>query len=690
MNWSLSLAESWWWVLVSVLVGLCYAAILYYRNQKIEELFKPWVRNLLMVSRFLVASLLVLLLLGPVLKYLGFNEEKPIIALLIDDSNSLEGQITATEANGVIEDITKGLSEKYRVESYAFSNRVSPASTINLKGTETNLSQALGYLSENYVNQNLGGAILVSDGINNAGSSPEFISEKIKRPVFTIGVGDTTRYADIAIKNVLHNSIAYLGSEFAIKVELNAELLQGENVQLDFLENDKRIASKPIQISSNSWFAEVDLQSAATKVGRTKYTIRVNALNKESNKANNTYVFYVDVIDGKKKVVLWADAPHPDLGALVSAINKNENYSAEIVLNSFDVHSETDLVILHNWFKNDQQLSLFEKLKSSGIATWVILGNDFNAGVFNRASIVPSFSASGSGRLDALPRFNVDFQFFEVSKEQQRRLNDWSPLLVPFGKFSGIKPSEVAMFQSIGNVDTEQPLLSLFNSNYRMGMLSGTGLWRWRLLDFEKNGTHENFEELIAKTIQFLAVKDNKQLLKVYPTARQYGVGEQVTLLGELYNQSLEALANEEINVVVVDEEGKRYKHTMSANGNQYRLILKGLKAGNYSFTATSIIGGVELKDQGYFEVQGQQKERLNLTADFQRLKKISKSTGGVFFTLENVPQLIERLQQDDELKTIIREDTKVKDLLDFSLFFWLFVVLLTFEWLVRKLGGTV
>jgi hypothetical protein len=690
MNWSLSLAESWWYVLICVLVGAGYAFLLYFKNQKTEQLFKPLIRKGLAVARFLLAALLSFLLLGPVLKYLGYNEEKPIIALFIDNSNSLDEQVNQEELRRGVQTIKETLSNKYRVESFAFSNTITPALDLNFSGTETNTGQALNYIGQNYINQNLGAAIIVSDGINNAGSNPLFATERIKQPVFTVGIGDTTRYADLAIQNVLHNSIAYLGNDFNIKVELKADLLKDKNVQIDFFENGKPLAKKALRITSDDWFAEADLLGTALKVGRTKYTVRVNAFNEEENKDNNVFVFYVDVIDGKKKVEIWADAPHPDIGAIANAINKNENYSAQIAIKQYKVNPETDLVILHNWFQDNKQLNLFEKLKSNGIATWIITGPALNNGVFNKNSAGISYAANGLSRIDALPRYNPDFQFFEWSDNQKERLNDWSPLNVPFGKFKGIKPSEMVLYQKIGSVDTEQPLMALVNNTYRVGLLAGTGIWRWRLRDFEKNGNHETFEDFVTKTVQFLAVKDDKKLLKVYPSNQKYGVGEQVTLLGELYNQSLEALANEEINIVLQNEEGKVYKHTMSSDGNQYKLVLKGLQDGSYTFSATSKVGGVELKDNGYFVVQGQQKERIDLTANFGLLQRISKATGGTFYTMDELDQLMDLLLENDQLKTVIREEVKLKDLLDFRWVFWLLVSLMSLEWLVRKLNGSV
>ena len=693
LNWNISIAYPWWFVLLCLLVGTAYAAILYYKSKDSERFVEyKWVQILLPILRFLLGSILAFLLLGPVLKYAGFITQKPIIAVVVDDSKSMiQSGETLETISKQLANLQMKLSEKYQVDLISYSNvpQFTTLDKLTAAGSETKISQALRYTKEQYVNQNLGGVVLLTDGIYNGGSNPSFVAENYKVPIYTIGLGDTTVYADIGVNNVSHNSLAYLGNEFPLRIEVKATKLAGKQANMQVLLNGSTILQKSIFIDKENFFYEADVVAKAQKLGQNKVEVRLTTFDNEKNKGNNAYILYVDVIDGKKKVAIWAEAPHPDLGMLRAAVNTNENYEAAISLKSYEVSSDIDLVILHNWFARQAQLNLYEKLKSSGIPVLLIVGDDFDSRIFNGGSQDIKFSASGRGTNAALPLVNGRFEYFELEADLAQNIKKWPPLKAAFGKYKGYQPSDILLYQQIGSVTTQEPLVLLNASNKsRLGIVAGTGLWQWRLVDFEKNETHEGVNSLVTKMVQYLAVKEDKKLLKVYPSAKQYGVGEDVTLLGELYNQSLDPISGQEININLKDADGKVYKHTMSASGSQYRLVLQNLEAGAYLYEAKATVGGVSLVDKGYFTIVGQQKELVNLTADFNMLRGLSSATGGQFVSITGAEMLGDNLLQNENLKSVIAEENKLEDLIKFQWIFWLLLSLLSLEWFVRKWAG--
>ena len=693
MNWEIFISYPWWFVLLCILAGVLYAGILYYRS-KDSALFAeyPVVKYVLPAARFLLATLLCFLLLGPVLKYVDFNTQKPIVAILVDDTKSMaQSDLSAEQINQTATQLSEQMASKYDVQTIRFSNvaQFSLADEISLEGSETNIASALRYTKEQYVNQNLGGAILLTDGIYNAGSDPSYLTEQMKVPVYTIGVGDTTIYADLQVQNVSHNSLAYLGNDFPFRVVVNAQKLKGKLANLQVQLNGATISQKQIVISKESYFEEVDVVAKANKLGQNKVDVRLTVYDNEKNKSNNAYSFYIDVIDGKKKVGIWAEAPHPDLGMLKSLINANANYDAHVTLGNFQVNEKYDLVILHDWFANPAQLKWYEKLRGLGVSVLVVAGDHFQARIFNSGSQDVKFESSRGG-VSALPTLNGGFEYFELSDEAKASIKKWPPLKAPFGKWRGFSPNDVLLYQQIGSVTTQEPLVMLrAANNVRMGIVAGSGLWQWKLAEYEANESHQNVTDLISKMVQYLAVVDKKKLLKVYPSSKHYGQGETVTLLGELYNQSLDAIAGQEINVNLLSPEGKVYKHTMTASGSQYRLLLNGLADGVYEYTAKSTVGGVLMQDKGTFTVTGEQKELSNLTADFNLLRKIAAQTGAAFYPFAQNARAADALLQNEALKSVITEDQKLNDWIKLQWLFWLLFGLLALEWFVRKwIGG--
>ena len=224
MNWSFSLTYPWWFVPLCLLLGAGYAAILYYKSPSQSN---KLVKVGLPILRFLLASTLAFILLGPVLRYSGYKNEKPILSLLVDNSASIGNKNGEKEVVNAVDKLKTALSEKFKIDVVSVSGSANPtaAETLKFEGTETNLSRASRFLNQNYVNQNLGAAVLISDGIYNAGSDPVSSLIDLRQPVYTIGVGDTTRYSDFKIASVQHNSISYLGNDFIVRAEIQASLL---------------------------------------------------------------------------------------------------------------------------------------------------------------------------------------------------------------------------------------------------------------------------------------------------------------------------------------------------------------------------------------------------------------------------------------------------------------------------------
>ncbi len=695
MNWNIELAYSWGLVFICLIVGAVYAGILYYRNAQNLHTDKNLIKWILPAARFILVSLLAFFLLSPVFKYVGYNTEKPIIAMIVDDSKSMASSDSASALQNLkdeVESIQKGLQSKFDVQVIKLGQNVatSSKSELTLSETRTNLSSGLNYMANNYVNENVAAAIMMSDGIYNQGPNPSNVLTRLKLPIHTVRYGDTTKQADLLVKEVQHNSIAYLGNQFPFRIAISAFGLPQRVTTLSVYHNGTLKLQETVSINEQEFFKELEYLLVADKLGNNRVDVILSEVEGESNTVNNNYSFYIDVVDSRKKIALWADAPHPDLGALKSVIEGNDNYDLSFSYRSYETRTDWDLVILHNWFQNAEQLNIYEALHSKKVAVLVILGSDFNAKYFNSSSSSINFSGSGLSYNSSLPALNNEFEYFELETEVETQLLKWPPLNTPFGKFTGFKPSDVVLYQQIGSVKTTEPLILVkeeANGN-RLGLISGTGMWQWRLQDYAQNGSHYAIAQLTNKLVQYLSLKQDKKLLSVKPAQLEYEQGEIVNLLGEAYNQSLEALADQEIAVRLRNEANKEFKHIMTSSGERYKLKLKGLNPGVYTYNASVNIGGEVLKDNGYFIVLGQEIEMARTHADHDLLKYLSLETGGKSYEAGASEQLVKDLTTNDAYKSAIVEDFRVQDLIELKWVFWLLVALLSLEWFIRKWVG--
>ena len=302
MNWELNIAYPALLIFACIGIGIIYAWILYFYNQKNRDSIGLRVVYVLAFFRFVLAGLLAFLLLEPVVRHYNYVKQKPIMVMLIDDSESM-GLLrdTMQEVVARLSSFEESLNNDYQIDFVHFDKSVSYDNTkiTKLTGEETNIGMALREIKSQYFNQNFGGVVLVTDGIYNTGVDPISISENYNVPIYTVGIGDTTKYADLRIQNIESNSMAYLGSSFKCLLELKADKLRNKNATVQILVNGKEVQRKEIYLSSNKFFKELDFELQATKVGINRIDVKLTVFDQEKNSKNNSMVFYIDVINVK-------------------------------------------------------------------------------------------------------------------------------------------------------------------------------------------------------------------------------------------------------------------------------------------------------------------------------------------------------------------------------------------------------
>jgi hypothetical protein len=685
---------SWWYLLVCLLVASVYAIILYFRTKKIETPFK-WANQVLPFVRGTLVFFIVFLLLKPLIKYTSFRSEKPILIVALDKSMSMvsgKNGIDSNEFSNTISKKFQSLNNEFQIERVEFGSSASPVSDFSpdYKLNSTNISAVLNYnLAQRF--RNVAASVIISDGIYNEGINPLSIVDNQKHPIYTIGTGDTSIKKDLMVKQVLHNSVAYLGSQFPVRIEIQAEKLQGKNSILQISQDGQVVHTGKIEIDDNSYYSEIDVVLNADKVGFQRYTVSVQGVSGETNLDNNVVQIFVEVLDARKKVSIVSNYPHPDIGALSQALKAFDNYDVQVHIGDLKILGNSDLVIFYGSYKNQSDVEYVKKLVDKNISILHILDERYNPAFFNQNPYGITFNIEGSGFVSGNPVYNSSFDYFEISDKIQQTINSWSPLNQRYGKFSGFKPEQILLYQKIGSVLTDQPAMILgLKDNLRFGIVSGNGFWRWRLLSFEKDGSHESHSGFWNKIIQFLSVKKEQKRLKVVPTKKLYTTGENIILQGELLNKNLESVTSSEIKVQMVQsQEGKekQYSYVMNAQESNYLLRLSNLEAGDYSYTATTSLGGEVLVDKGVFAVSGIQKEKSKLVADHILLANLAAQTGGKFYQENEMNQLIESLKNQTKFKEIVYQENQMNDLIDWKWLFWLILALITFEWFVRKIS---
>lgn len=694
----ISFAYPTWFLLFCLLAGLAYALVLYFRDRRFKEA-PSWLTMVMGVLRFLAVSILAILLLSPILRSIESRSQKPVVVFAQDGSESVTASWSAEDSLAYVQDVQKlqtQLGDAYELVNYTFGGTVRDTLDLSFSDKRTNLASLLRQVYDVYSNQNLGAVIISSDGIYNEGANPVYTDVKLNAPVYTFGMGDTTRRKDILIKRVFHNKIAYLGDRFSIQVDVTAQNAAGSTVPLRVarIENGTRreLINESINIDRNDFFRTREFVLDADRSGVNRYRITVGSVSGEVSTANNSRDIYVDVLEARQKVLILAQAPHPDLSALKQSISAGQNNEIEVAYqNSFTGNiRDYDMVILHELpARSSSMTALLEQLASARIPTWFIVGQQSGMPAINEAQQLVDIRANGRNTTDVEPRIAPNFSLFKVADEVRDFLPVLPPVVSPFGEYAAGANASVLMYQRIGRVDTEYPLIALGEEDgRRMAVMTATGLWKWRLFDYLDRKNHDRFNELISQIVQYLSVKNDKRRFRISLAKNIFDENEQIIFDAELYNDNYELINEPSVQAVITDESGREFSYTFNPTGNAYRLNAGVLPVGNYRFQANVNTGTENLNYSGQFSVQAVQLERYETTADHDLLQLLSERFGGELLDRAGLVGLPQLLEARGTVKPVLYETATTRSLINLKGIFFLILTLLTLEWFLRRYFG--
>jgi hypothetical protein len=144
------------------------------------------------------------------------------------------------------------------------------------------------------------------------------------------------------------------------------------------------------------------------------------------------------------------------------------------------------------------------------------------------------------------------------------------------------------------------------------------------------------------------------------------------------------------VSIQIKNEEGKVYNFLFSRTETAYQLDGGMLPAGNYTYTATTNLGGKKHTAQGVFYVNTLVAEYQLTIANHQLLNTMAMQTGGKMYMPQNLSQILKDIEANEQVKTLSYEDRKYEELINFKWVFALIVMLLTLEWFLRKRNGEI
>jgi len=688
---------SGWWAPACLLLGVLYAWLLYRQPVGLSDKF----RYLLFAGRAIVVTIIALLLVSPLIKSVSYNPQKPLVLVLQDNSQSIkmfEAKVSPTGGDlegatvDALSNLKQQLGDQYNVQEFHFDKDLAPGLSKTFNGKQTDMSQALHQLNDRFVNQNIGALVIASDGLYNQGSDPQYEAKNFKNSIYTVALGDTVAKRDLLIGNINYNKTAFLGNDFEIEILTEAYQSKGENIRLSITEDGNQVNQQNIPVTSNSFQKQVTVKLNADKKGLRRYNISIAPVKNEISTQNNSEAIYVDVLDAKQKILVLYEAPHPDISVIKQSIEANKNYEVKVSLVS-DIGNvkpaDYNLVILYQLTASSN--STIQNVVKSKIPVWYFVGGQTDLGNFNNQQKVNHISSNRLELQEVFAQPTTEFTAFTLSDSSRRKLNSLPPLMAPYGSYSVPPPGEVLLKQRIGSVPVPFPLLSFADDGgRRTGILTGEGLWRWQLAEYQTYSNHHTLEEIFGQGVQYLTANANRQRFIVYTAKHVFDEGENVLINAELYNDALELINTPDVHIELKNQAGKNYSFLFSRNDKSYQLDAGPLPVGEYSYMATAKNGDRVFIVTGQLTVKPLNLESRQSAANHQLLNTIAKQSGGQILQPSQVGQLSNLIRKNENIKTVVYEDKRYHDIIDVKWIFALVLALLSLEWFLRKREGEV
>lgn len=680
-----------WFTIFCIVLGLIYAFVLYRKEDKFSEL-SVWVVRLMAFFRFIFITCLAFLLLSPFIKTLFNKVEKPVIIVAQDNTRSIllnkDSAFYQNEYLQQLASLKESLSEKYEVKSYTFGDEIVEGNEVDFSQKITNISNLFEEVNNKFYNRNVGAFILASDGIFNQGTNPVFSANETEFPVFTIALGDTSVQKDLLIEAINHNKITFLGNEFPIEVEAKTLQCAGNNTELIVTHNGKRLFQKKYEVNTDKFSIQENILLEAKEVGVQHYRVKFSTIKGEISTVNNVRDIYIEVLDGRQNILLLGNSPHPDLKALKSSVESNENYKVTTsYFNEFDFNFEPySLAIIHQVPTNFS--TYIERIKKASISTWYVLGSQSSVDQFNTLNVGLTIGSTRNKFNQVLPSSSANFPLFRLSDEAKKVIGSSPPLIAPFGTYQIKQSGYVLLSQKIGTVITDSPLMVFFQESERkVAVLAGEGIWKWSMQEFAKNNNHDGFNEIVNKTVQFLSVKSDKSKFRVISKNRFFE-NEEILLNGELYNESYELINDPEIKIEFKDNDGNNYNYVFNRTASSYMLNAGVLPVGSYNYTAKVAVGEKEYIEKGQFQINPLLMEANSTVANHQVLQNVSKKFDGKLFYPSNMSTIVYEIENNENIASIIYEENDLKEIIHLKWIFFFLLALLSIEWFLRKRNG--
>jgi hypothetical protein len=666
-------------------------------------------RLILTLLRSLALALLLFIFFEPVLTLKKKNLLTPINLFFIDNSKSMrinDGTNRIKNIESLI-DQTNSYSLNGTKQFYTFGSSVNTVSTDSLSKldySETTSDFSKIFSNINQTENNISSITLISDGVITEGSTPIYTAEKLGIPVFTVGIGDSSRKNDVEIKNVINNEFIYSETPTTILATILNKGFEGKSTQVSLYENSQLLQQKDIILDA-SGVNSISLDYTPKQSGEKKLTIKISNQNGESTVLNNQKVFYVNVLSNKINVLLIAGNPSADLTFIKNSLNTDENLKVNTLTqistgNFLEQNPQTkldsaDIIYLIEFptkLTSDNFVTqLKNKLENKNTPYFLLLSGEVDLIKLNSFSSLLPFSIQSIDKNYIQVQPDVQLDELNSSVLQNNTISDWNnlpPISQPIISFVLKPESKILSKVRINNQPRNNPLILSRNfGSKRSFTIVGKDIWKWKLQTASKN--LNLFDNFILSSARWLNAPEDQKKVRIKTSKKIYSPGENVEFSAQVYDESFNPVNDADVKLQITSKDLKTTVNLSSIGGGLYEQNFSPENNGDYFYTGSASIGGNYLgDDKGSFNVGDIDIEMIDNRMNYEFLYLLSTQTNGRYFSPEKFNELLNTISLLNA--TASKEKLLITEIRLWSDEWLLIIVILLFatEWFIRKQSG--
>lgn len=575
----------------------------------------------------------------------------------------------------------------------AKASAVKLAESLEPRGTETRIGQALADELRLYHDAPLAGIVLFSDGAQNAGIEPSAAIEAARQagvPLFTVGVGSAAAQRNIALRDMVVPTRAFPHDTLSIAGYIQANGYANQTVDVELTRRRSQdkggagtpVATQHIALGADGEMAPVSFELEPGEPGTFIYKMRVKAPTDDSNPRDNEREAEVEVVDRKTRVLLFASGPMRDYQFLRNQLHRDRTMVVDVLLQSAPtgISQDANTILDHfpttaedlykydcivafdpDWTRLDAaQVDLLEKWVSEEAGGLITVAGPIKTPRWIRstehAKIRDLYPVEFQHRLTLMDdaqysgqtpwpltfdRAGREAKFLWLGKSAEESETDWDrfPGVYGFYGVKGEKPGATvyARFSNpeMGAVQRPVYMASQFYGAGQVFYIGSGELWRLRSVD------PAFFEVLYTKLIRHVSqgrILRGSSRGALLVERDRYELGETAVVRARLADAQHKPLTDPSVTAQLIRPDGttEPVKLTLVADKpGMYLGQATVLQEGTYQLALT-IPGGNEEPLSRYLQVRVPDRERTHSERNDTLLASIAKETGGIYYRQVN------------------------------------------------------